>query len=206
MASETLFSTSDTPATITINDPQGVNLGVQFRSAVDGAITAISFYKGPSNTGPHTGCLWSADGVLLASVLFSGETASGWQTMDLPSKVPVVAGKTYVASYFTASGDYSATANYFAADHVSGDLTAPAVGPLAANGTYQYGSGPILPANSFNATNYWVDIVFEKGTKPGIALSDDAAVYAAVAADAAIGSASAKNAQIGAVGVSDGQS
>jgi hypothetical protein len=49
-----LFNASNTPATVSENDPSAVELGVKFQSSVAGQITAIRFYKGPKNTGTHT--------------------------------------------------------------------------------------------------------------------------------------------------------
>ena len=46
----------------------------------DGTVTAIRFYKGAGNGGTHTGSLWSSPGTRLATVTFTGETATGWQT------------------------------------------------------------------------------------------------------------------------------
>lgn len=60
-----LFSDSDTPAIVTVNDPNPVELGVKFQSSVAGTITAIRFYKGPQNAGTHVGNLWNASGTLL---------------------------------------------------------------------------------------------------------------------------------------------
>ena len=42
------------------NDPNAVELGVKFRSDVNGFITALRFYKSPQDVGPHVGNLWSA--------------------------------------------------------------------------------------------------------------------------------------------------
>jgi hypothetical protein len=33
-------------------------------------------------------------------------------------------------------------------------------GSLAGNGVYAYGSSSVLPVNTWNATNYWVDVLF----------------------------------------------
>jgi hypothetical protein len=64
-----------------------------------------------------------------------------------------------VVSYHT-SGYYSATPNYFATAHTNGSLTALASGTSGGDGVYAYGTGSIFPTNSFNASNYWVDVVF----------------------------------------------
>ena len=65
-------------------------------------------------------------------------------------------GATYTASYHTNVGHYSNTANYFTADVTSGPLTAPAGG----NGVYAYGSTSLFPTSTFQATNFWVDVMF----------------------------------------------
>ena len=46
--------------------------------------------------------------------------------------------------------------NYFTTDVTSGPLTAPAGG----NGVYPYGSSSLFPTSTFQATNYWVDVIF----------------------------------------------
>ncbi len=62
----------------------------------------------------------------------------------------------------THTGDYSVDGNYFAAAHtnINGALTAPSSASSGGNGVYAYGSSSVFPSNSFNACNYWVDVVF----------------------------------------------
>jgi hypothetical protein len=132
-----------------------VNLGVQFQPNSSGKIIGIRFYKEVDNTGTHIGSLWSSTGTLLATGTFTGETASGWQELDFSSPVAVTAGTTYVASYFTSTGHYAATTNGLASAVTNGPLTA-----LAGGGVYAYGPSNAFPSNSFNASNYWVDVVY----------------------------------------------
>src|SRR5262249_1258665 len=101
------------PANVSDTDTNAVELGVKFRSDVNGFITALRFYKGPSNTGTHTGNLWTSSGTLLERVTFTNETASGWQQMTLPTPAAITANTIYVASYFAPAGRYSTTQNYF---------------------------------------------------------------------------------------------
>ncbi|MGC2222053.1 MAG: DUF4082 domain-containing protein [Methylocella sp.] len=155
-----LFSTSDVPATVTVNDTSPVELGVQFFASTAGHITSILFYKGPQNTGAHTANLWSATGTLLASAPFTNETASGWQQVNLPTPVAITAGTTYFASYHT-NGFYSASGNYFATATTNGPLTAPASASSGGNGVYAYGGTSTFPVNNYNATNYWVDVILQ---------------------------------------------
>jgi len=143
------------------NDPGPVNLGVKFTAVVNGWITGIRFYKGAGNTGTHIGSLWTASGTLLGQVTFTGESATGWQEADFSSPIAVTAGTTYVASYFAPNGGYAADSAAFATSGVDSPplhaLSSPASG---GNGVYGYASSPEFPAGSFNATNYWVDVVF----------------------------------------------
>jgi hypothetical protein len=136
-------------------DTSAVNLGLQFQVASSGTISGIRFYKESDNTGTHTGSLWTSSGTLLATGTFSNETASGWQELDFSSPVAVTAGTTYVASYHTNTGHYAFTSNGLASPVTNGPLTA-----LASGGVYAYGSGSVFPSNSFNASNYWVDVVY----------------------------------------------
>jgi hypothetical protein len=159
-SAQTLFAASATPGTITANDPQAVTLGVKFQASADGTISGIRFYKGPENTGTHIADLWSSTGTLLASATFTNETASGWQQVNFSTPVSITAGTTYIASYYTSSGDYSADANYFNTALTNGSLTALASGTSGGDGVYSYGSGPIFPTSSFEASNYWVDVAF----------------------------------------------
>jgi hypothetical protein len=150
-----LFSSSDVPAVTSNSDSLEVNLGVRFTSSANGVIEGIKYYKSANDIGTHTGSLWTSTGTLLATVTFSNETASGWQTAIFDNPIAVNAGTTYVASY-QSNGNYASTANYFTTNHVSGVLTAPAAG----NGVYAYGSANLFPTNSYSATNYWVDVIF----------------------------------------------
>ncbi len=153
-----LFGPGDTPATITENDPNPVELGVKFESSSAVKALGIRFYKGPQNTGPHVANLWDSSGTLLASAAFSSETASGWQTASFATPVPLAANTVYVASYHTASGFYSATSAYFATGHTSAMLLAPDSASAGGNGVYNYGAGG-FPTDSYNDSNYWVDVI-----------------------------------------------
>jgi hypothetical protein len=154
-----------TPATIDAGDPHSVELGVKFKSDFDGSVTGIRFYKAAANTGIHIGSLWSAAGQRLAQATFTGETASGWQTVSFANPVAVTAGTTYVASYFDPSGHYSATVSGLASAVDNPPLHALA-NASAANGVYTYGTASSFPVNTWNASNYWVDVTYAL-PKPG---------------------------------------
>jgi hypothetical protein len=160
--SYTIWNNSTVPAIITDNDPNAVELGLKFRSDVDGYVTGIRFYKGPWNTGTHVGNLWSGTGQLLATVTFTSETASGWQQAGFSTPVGITADTTYVASYHTNVGYYSTDINYFAASGFdSPPLHALANEVDGGNGVYRYGATSAFPNQTWNSSNYWVDVVFE---------------------------------------------
>ncbi|MGH8610626.1 MAG: DUF4082 domain-containing protein [Gammaproteobacteria bacterium] len=149
-----------TPTNPSASDPNAVELGVKFRSNVDGFITGIRFYKGTGNTGTHVGRLWTAAGQQLATATFSGETATGWQQVSFGTPVAITANTVYVASYHAPNGGYAFDSNFFATSGFqNGPLYFLRDGENGGNGVYVYGAGG-FPTNTFNATNYWVDVVF----------------------------------------------
>ncbi|MBB5221396.1 hypothetical protein HNP73_001317 [Amaricoccus macauensis] len=142
------------PDIVTDVDTASVELGIRFKPAVTGQITAIRFYKGPENDGTHTAHLFASGGKQLAKATFTNETASGWQEVQLSAPITVTGGKTYVAAYHAPTGEYSASVNFFNSAFTNGPLT-------AVSGVYKYGGAGSFPNQSYQATNYWVDVVFK---------------------------------------------
>jgi WD40 repeat protein len=162
-----IWSNSATPTNPSIADPNAVELGVKFRSDMNGYITGIRFYKSTSNTGTHVGTLWSSNGQQLGRATFTNETASGWQQVNFATPVPITANTDYVASYHTKVGRYAGDQNFFANSGVdNAPLHALSNGISGGNGVYRYNANPAFPTNSFRASNYWVDIVFTTSTAP----------------------------------------
>jgi hypothetical protein len=152
------------PVTVDGGDGNAVELGVRFQSSAAGTIAGIRFYKAAANTGTHVGSLWSATGGLLAQGTFSGEDASGWQALLFSAPVPITADTTYIAGYHAPNGRYSATSRAFDGTAFSNPpLTALANGS-AGNGLYTYTATPAVPTNSFNAANYFVDVLYGPGS------------------------------------------
>src|SRR5664279_661508 len=150
----TIFQTT-TPAVLADPDTNSVELGLQFRSAVAGKVTGLRFYKATTNTGTHTGSLWQG-GTRLATVTFSAETASGWQAMSFPTALPVTPGATYTVSYLAPRGRYSVNSPY-SFPKTNSSLT-------AISGVYRYGGG--YPTSTYQASNYWVDVLFTPTSAP----------------------------------------
>jgi WD40 repeat protein len=157
----TIWNESDEPTVVTTDDSNAAELGVKFRSDVDGYITAIRFYKGPQNSGSHTVSLWSSTGQLLARATPSAGLGDGWQEVSFAEPVAISAETVYIASYHTASGYYSKDENYFSSSGVErGPLQALQDGVSGPNGVYRYSGTPVFPDQTWQATNYWVDVVF----------------------------------------------
>ncbi len=154
-----LWPASRTPAT-TDSDTAAVELGVKVTAKRSGSVSAVRFYKAPENTGPHTVHVWSVTGALLATATATDETASGWQTVQLPSPVAMSPGSTYVVSYHAPQGRYSVNNGYFGSARKSEPLTAPSSVAAGGNGVYHYGPSGSFPTDSFQSSNYWVDLLF----------------------------------------------
>src|SRR3989454_5981130 len=157
----TIWPSTAAPATVDAGPYSPLELGVQFRADSDGYITGIRFYKSAANTGTHVGHLWSSSGALLASVTFTGETASGWQQANFSGPVAITANTLYVASYQTSVGHFSLDPGYFATFGVDDSpLHAFADSGGASNGVYAFTSTGAYPTTTYNASNYWIDVVF----------------------------------------------
>ena len=141
------------------HDMGSVELGVKFSSSAAGTVSAIKFYKSPGSHSAHSVSLWSSSGTRLAGpVASANETASGWQTVQLPTPVAINANTTYVASYHTT--DYAD--NYpYPWPYGNAPLSAP-----TGAGVYQYSNSSTFPTQTRNNSNYWVDVVFNAGVTP----------------------------------------
>ena len=155
----TIWPGSATPATPSANDGTGIELGVKFTTDASGYVNGVRFYKGSANTGTHVGSLWDSSGSLLAQATFTGETASGWQAVSFPDPVPVTAGATYVASYHSPGG-YAYTSFGLQGAVDNSPLHAVASGSGGGNGVFKYSASSAFPTQTYNATNYWVDVSF----------------------------------------------
>jgi hypothetical protein len=133
-------------------------LGTEFISAKAGKVDAIRYYKAPSETGSHTGNIWSSAGTLLGSVAFTNETASGWQQQALTTPINIAANTTYVVSV-NANSYFAVSGNAIATTITNGDLSAVADGSKGV-----YSSTPANFPTASNNSNYFRDIVFTPTT------------------------------------------
>ena len=162
-----IWPSSAVPQKPSENDNKAVEVGTRFRSEVDGLITGLRFYKGPTNIGTHVGHLWTRTGQLLATATFTNESATGWQQVNFGTPVAVTANTTYVASYHAPQGNYAVTDRQFATAGVDNPpLHALRDGEDGGNGVYAYGPSGTFPTGVYRSEGYWVDVVLETDTGP----------------------------------------
>ena len=175
-----------TPGNATVaNDGTSIELGMRFSVDRVGTATELKYWRSSqdaADTDVRQGHLWRADGTLLATVTFtSAPGESGWQTATLSSPVGLTPGVEYVVSYRTAN-NYVATNDFFSDAHdVSFDglnnnsfwgpfgvIRAAQDGVGGGNGLYLYGGGAAaMPTQTYNASNYWVDLTFDPTESAG---------------------------------------
>lgn len=151
-----IFTTQTLPTTSS-SDGQPITLGVKFRVSATAYMKGVRFYKTANNTGSHKGYLYSSAGSILDSGTFVGEAATGWQTLQLTKDIQLTAGTTYVAAYYSPTGQYSDTNNTFNTAITNGIITGLASGTDGVNGVYSYGNK--FSISTFKNSNYWVDAV-----------------------------------------------
>ena len=154
-----LWGSGAVPGVAAERDSDEVEVGLKFRSAVDGYVAGIRFYRGTTHAGTYVGSLWSSRGKRLAQATFVN-VGTGWQQVLFPSPVAISADTVYVASYHTSIGRYAVDEDYFTRRSVSsGPLQALTDRAAGGNGVYKYGRSA-FPTDTYKASNYWVDVVF----------------------------------------------
>ncbi|MHC4464224.1 MAG: DUF4082 domain-containing protein [Planctomycetota bacterium] len=126
---------------------------MRFYSDVDGYITAIRFWKSPSDTGIHMGKIWDEHGQMLTSVTFEDETASDWQEQALPAAFAITANTEYLVSVNSGNGYYVITTDVFDTEIVNGNLHA------IAGGNGRYGPAGTYPTRTYSNSNYFRDSI-----------------------------------------------
>ncbi|MDD4930608.1 MAG: DUF4082 domain-containing protein [Candidatus Colwellbacteria bacterium] len=103
-AYEAMYYPTDYSSGTTQNAGGNWENGMYFSPLINGFISGVVFFKYANNIGTHTGKLWTSGGVLLNSVVFSGESTSGYQIAYFTTPTAVTAGTTYVVSCNVPNG------------------------------------------------------------------------------------------------------
>jgi hypothetical protein len=164
-----LFDDNAVPANTSNSDANPVELGVKFTPSTGGTLVGMRYYKGVGNTGQHVGHLWAASGGdPIATVNFTENDSTGWQTAAFNPPVTLAAGTQYLLSYYAPNGGYASEGGFFTNAWTRGPLTAAA----GDNGVYRYSNGGGFPQDSWGSTNYWVDPLFlPDGSQPPVSPS-----------------------------------
>ena len=165
---QSFWTTSAVPANPTGNDETSVELGLIFSPNVGGNVTGTRVYCATNSSGVHSVHLWDSNGNQLASATLPA--CVGWTAVNFATPVPVSAGSTYTISYHTT--EYPWDAGFFSSPITSGNLSAPANA-----GVYAYGDSPTYPTESWDASNYWVDVLFiPSGSTQAVSIWSDFAL------------------------------
>lgn len=155
------FWETPTPDNTDSDDGAAVELGFVFHTSIAGNIVGLRFHKGIENTGTHTGHLFAHDGTLLGSLEFTDETDEGWQMARFDTSIAIDAYTDYIASYHAPFGSYSYTRPFFEEPFATPPLYASrSSDDSVGNGRYGYGDAGTFPDNSFDTSNYFVDVIF----------------------------------------------
>lgn len=159
-----IYQPADIPGIIDTEDGDAVTVGNKFSSSVGGYLKGIRFYKGNTGTGTYTGLLYDFNtSTLLGSGTFVTSPGAGWQEVIFATPVYLTAGQVYVAAVHNTDGYYSFEDAGLNTPITSGPLTVPAGnggGDETSNGLYVYSTNPTFPDNSWNNSNYMIDVVF----------------------------------------------
>ena len=148
------------PAIADTGDGNAVELGVKFRADADGFITGLRYLQ--ERREHRHARREPVDGGRRARRVRhlhqrDGERLAGGDVCVAGRRSAPTRG--HVASYHTNSGHYSVTGGYFASAGVDTPPLHALASTASANGVFQYGASA-FPTGSYNATNYWVDVVF----------------------------------------------
>jgi parallel beta-helix repeat protein len=164
LGQQTIFTTQ-TPQFRDFVDSQArsYELGINFTPIKGGVVTAIRYWKANSESAvPCNGCDYTHKGTfwpttpsafsVANNAFFRNESAEGWQTAVLPVPTRVIAGQSYSVSVGVQS-HYVATLLGLQQPIANGALVANQAGGV-------YGDLGVRPTSTYNAANYFVDVVF----------------------------------------------
>ena len=148
-----LFADTLTPATQASAATLVRETGVRITMTDNAQARAIRFWKSPGETGTHTGRIWNSFGNQIGSVVFSGETASGWQTAQLTTPVTLSDNQTYTISV-NRNNFYPSTSGGLNSQVIAGPMRTV----VGSNGVFGL-TGGSRPTLSNSNSNYFVDLI-----------------------------------------------
>ena len=153
--------TSERRPSSTAATPAPVVVGVKFTADTDGSIAGLRFYKAAANTGTHVGTLYSSTGTARRA----GDV-HGRERNRLADREVRLAGRDHgghdlrrqlPGAERSLLGDRRGV-QLRAARQRRRCTRLPTA--TSQNGVYAYSGTAAFPVSSYNATNYWVDVLF----------------------------------------------
>ena len=137
---------------------------MKFRSDVSGYDHRLRFYKGTTTPAPTSATCGRVPADAAGHRHVHERDRLGLAAGHLRHPGGDHGGTIYVASYHANNGHYSQNEGYFATTGVdNAPLHALQNGVSGPNGVYAYGAASVFPNQTFNSSNYWVDVVFSSG-------------------------------------------
>jgi len=171
------------PTVLVADDSQslavGANVGVRFGVMRSGRVLGVSYWRREANmNGPHVASLWNDSAQQVRRALFPPiDLVEGWNSVMFPEPFEVTVAQptippTFFAAVFTNS--YSSSPNFFSSQltewnwgNQGNNMFIPAAhipihpSSRSGNGVFSYGNPDAFPDQTFNQSNYFVDVIFE---------------------------------------------
>ena len=96
---------------------------------------------------------------MLATGTFTNESTQGWEQLDFTTPVPITAGTDVCGLVLRPEGALRGDTKGLSSAVTNGPLTALA-SAAASTASTLYGHDA-FPTHSWQATNYWVDVVYQ---------------------------------------------
>lgn len=137
------------------SDGQPYELGLRFKSNINGFITGIRFWKAANETGIHKGRIWF-NNTALNLIEFTNETPEGWQQQNLSTNLLIEAEIIYTVSVNINTHYVGSFGEALTSSISNGNLSTIADGN---NGVLAFNLNE-KPTQTFRNANYFRDIVF----------------------------------------------
>ncbi|SDY36891.1 parallel beta-helix repeat (two copies) [Jannaschia faecimaris] len=144
------------PFDVALNDTSAVELGMRFCVETAGEIDGFRVWRGEANDAEMPATLWDGNGNAIATATFVDTVDGGWQEVMLDTPIAVEAGQSYTVSYQAPQGTYAYSQGFFDQTISSGALHVEADA-----GVFDYGLTNAAPTESYNQSNYWIDVLFD---------------------------------------------
>lgn len=152
-------------------------LGLYFLTSKPGVVTAVRYWKPPSEGGEHVGRIWNTNGAELASAAFTNETKEGWQEAKLGKPLRLEPNVRYIVSVnqhthvaFTC-GIFAKLKKWENKGYTNGPLSSwqpeklcdcewECADGVKANGPFSGTPGKMFPILAGENSNFFRDVVF----------------------------------------------